>query len=125
MTWIAWLLIALALTAVLLTAAFLVTRRLQQREPYRSVLKLRTRQKLSLLKALVKDGRVPKIVRALPFLLALYLATPIDIVPDFIPVLGYMDDVAVVVLTLALMIRFTPNVVIEEHLVRIGTKESE
>lgn len=125
MTWITWLLIAVALTVLLLTAAYLVTRRLQQREPYRSVLRLRTRQKLRLFKALVKDRRVPKFVRALPFLLALYLATPIDIIPDFIPVLGYLDDVAIVVLTLALMVRLTPRAVIEEHVERIKAEQSQ
>ncbi len=125
MTWIMWLLVAVVLTALLLAAAFLLTRHLQQREPYRSVLKLRTRQKLRLFKSLVKDGRVPIFVRAMPFLLALYLASPIDIVPDFIPVLGYLDDVAVIVLTLALMVRLTPDALISEHVGRIDKQEPQ
>lgn len=125
MTWITWLLIAFTLTAMLLTAAFLLTRRLRQREPYRSVLGLRTRQKLRLFKALVRDRRVPKLVRALPFLLALYLVTPIDIAPDFIPVLGKLDDMAMVVLTLALMVRLTPIALIEEHMKRLETNEAQ
>lgn len=123
MTWISWLLIAIALTIVLLLAAFLIARSLQKHEPYNSVLKLRTRQKLRLLKALVKDGRVPKVVRALPFLLGLYLAIPIDIIPDFIPVLGYLDDVVIIVITLALMVRLTPTHLIEEHVSQIRAND--
>ena len=53
-------------------------------------------------------------VKFIPVLLALYLANPIDLIPDFIPVLGYVDDVAVIVIALALMIRFTPNDVVLE-----------
>ena len=119
MNWIGWLALAVAMTLVLLVAAFLVAKWLQEREPYRSVMKLRTRAKLRLFRAMVTDRRVPKVVRVLPLLLALYLATPIDLVPDFIPVLGYMDDVAIVVLTLALMVKLTPREIIEEHVARL------
>lgn len=119
MNWIGWLALAVAMTLVLLVAAFLVAKWLQKREPYRSVMKLRTRAKLRLFRAMVTDRRVPKVVRVLPLLLALYLATPIDLVPDFIPVLGYMDDVAIVVLTLALMVKLTPREIIEEHVARL------
>lgn len=43
---------------------------------------------------------------------------PIDIIPDFIPVLGQLDDVLVVVLALGLFIRMTPRKVIEEQIAR-------
>ena len=119
MTWLPWLLIALGVTAVLLAGTVVLTKQLQKREPYRSVLRLGTRAKLRLFKALVTDRRVPLFARALPLLLALYLAMPFDLVPDFIPVLGYVDDVAVIVLTLALMVRLTPRTVIEEHMARL------
>ena len=130
MNWIGWLALAVAMTLVLLVAAFLVAKWLQEREPYRSVMKLRTRAKLRLFRAMVIDRRVPLLVRVLPLLLALYLGTPIDLVPDFIPVLGYMDDVAIVVLTLALMVKLTPREIIDEHVARLqaetaGTNEPD
>jgi uncharacterized membrane protein YkvA (DUF1232 family) len=59
-------------------------------------------------------------VKVLPFLLVPYLAFPIDIVPDFIPVLGYMDDIAIVLGTFALAIRWTSRNVIDELLGRLG-----
>ena len=119
MTWLTWLLIALGIVAVLLAAMFFFARWLQQREPYRSVLKLPTRAKLRLFKALLTDRRVPLTAKSLPVLLVLYLATPIDIVPDFLPVLGYVDDVAVIVLTLALVVKLTPRSVLDEHIARL------
>jgi uncharacterized membrane protein YkvA (DUF1232 family) len=122
MNWIVWLALAVAVALALLIGAFLVAKWLQEREPYRSVMKLRTRAKLRLFRAMMTDRRVPIVVRVLPLLLALYLATPIDLVPDFIPVLGYMDDVAVVVLTLALMVKLTPREIIEEHVARLQEK---
>jgi uncharacterized membrane protein YkvA (DUF1232 family) len=55
-------------------------------------------------------------IKAVPFALALYLAMPFDLIPDFIPVLGYLDDVAFVVLALATVMKFTPRDVIDELL---------
>ncbi|MBI2171444.1 MAG: DUF1232 domain-containing protein [Chloroflexi bacterium] len=66
---------------------------MSRREPYRSFLKLPIRSKLAFFRRLVKDRRVPWWVKAAPFALVLYLALPFDLAPDFIPVLGYLDDV--------------------------------
>lgn len=122
MTWAMWLILALYLAIALLAGLVLLTKWLQRREPDRSVLLLRTRTKLRLFRALVRDRRVPVIARGLPVLLALYLAMPFDLIPVFMPVRGYVDDVAVIVLTLALMVRFTPRPVIEEHVARLKTQ---
>ncbi|WP_139005306.1 DUF1232 domain-containing protein [Arthrobacter crystallopoietes] len=60
---------------------------------------------LRLVHGLAKDRTLPAGVRLGLLLLLLYLASPIDIVPDFIPVLGYADDVVVVGLVLRSVIR--------------------
>lgn len=49
---------------------------------------------------LARASEVPRRIRITLFMLLAYLASPIDIVPDFIPVLGYADDVVIVALTL-------------------------
>ncbi|WP_431682178.1 YkvA family protein [Kitasatospora sp. KL5] len=49
---------------------------------------------------LARDRTLPRSVRIAPWLLLGYLASPIDLVPDFIPVLGYADDAVVTVLAL-------------------------
>jgi len=55
---------------------------------------------LRLLKRLAGDRTLPSGVRIRLALLLAYLALPIDLVPDFIPVLGYADDTVIVVLVL-------------------------
>jgi len=55
---------------------------------------------LRLLKRLTTDRTLPTGVRARVALLFIYLAIPIDLIPDFIPVLGYADDAIIVVLVL-------------------------
>ena len=53
---------------------------------------------LRLLRRLAADGNLPRGVRMRLWLLLGYLALPIDLVPDFVPVLGYADDAIVVAL---------------------------
>ena len=81
--------------------------------------RLSWRDKARLAWALLRDRRVPLWVRAIIPALILYLAMPFDIIPDFIPVLGYLDDVAVVVIAGGLLLRFTPRAVLEEHIGRL------
>src|SRR5215468_8886691 len=55
---------------------------------------------LRLLRRLATDPAMPRSVRIRLILLLAYLALPIDIIPDFIPVLGYADDAIIVALVL-------------------------
>ncbi|HET8568084.1 MAG TPA: YkvA family protein [Candidatus Limnocylindria bacterium] len=48
-----------------------------------------------------------------------YLVLPIDVVPDFLPVVGQLDDLAVLLLGVDLFIRSAPDEVVKEHLARI------
>jgi hypothetical protein len=50
--------------------------------------------------------------------LVLYLAMPLDIIPDFIPVLGYVDDVLIVVIGAGLLLRSIPPRVLDAHVSR-------
>jgi uncharacterized membrane protein YkvA (DUF1232 family) len=69
-----------------------------------------------LARRLLQDERFPPHVRLIPPLLVLYLALPIDLVPDFIPVLGQLDDVAVAIVGIALLSRYVPVQIIEGHI---------
>jgi uncharacterized membrane protein YkvA (DUF1232 family) len=60
---------------------------------------------LRLVRRLAADGTLPRGVRVRLWLLLAYLALPIDLVPDFIPVLGYADDAVVVALVLRSVVR--------------------
>ena len=55
-----------------------------------------------------RDPRVPWYARALAGLVAAYAFSPIDLIPDFIPVLGLLDDAIIVPLGIALVLRLVP-----------------
>ena len=55
-----------------------------------------------------RDPRVPWYVKAAAMAIAAYALSPIDLIPDFIPVLGYLDDLVVVPLGVLLAIRLVP-----------------
>jgi uncharacterized membrane protein YkvA (DUF1232 family) len=68
-----------------------------------------------LFKRLIADDRVPR-RRKLPIaLLAGYLVSPIDLVPDFIPVVGQLDDAILVALVLRSVVRAAGPDVIRQH----------
>lgn len=114
----------IAVAALLgLGLTYVGVRAMSRREPYRSFLKLPIRSKLAFFRRLLKDRRVPWWVKAAPFALVLYLALPFDLVPDFIPVVGYLDDVGAVLLTLAFVMRFTPGEVVRELLGDLGAAQ--
>ncbi len=60
---------------------------------------------LRLIRRLATDRSLPRGVRVRLALLAVYLALPIDLIPDFIPVLGYADDAIIVTVVLRGVVR--------------------
>lgn len=62
-----------------------------------------------------RDPRVPWYAKALAAAVAAYALSPIDLIPDFIPVLGYLDDVILVPLGILLVVRFIPPEIMAEH----------
>lgn len=59
-----------------------------------------------------RDQRTPLLVRVLAVLVAAYALSPIDLIPDFIPVIGYLDDLILLPLGIALIVKLTPPDVI-------------
>jgi uncharacterized membrane protein YkvA (DUF1232 family) len=64
---------------------------------------------------LLGDPRVPRRKKALLVALAGYLALPFDLVPDFIPVVGQLDDVVIVALVLRSFLRGGGEPIVREH----------
>ena len=52
-----------------------------------------------------RDPRVPLVAKVIVILVVAYVLSPIDLIPDFIPVLGYLDDMVLVPLGMAAAIR--------------------
>lgn len=65
-----------------------------------------------------RDPRVPWLAKAVAALTVAYALSPIDLIPDFIPVLGYLDDLVLVPLGLAMAIRLIPPALLAEHRAR-------
>ncbi|MBO9123513.1 MULTISPECIES: YkvA family protein [unclassified Rhizobium] len=61
-----------------------------------------------------RDRRVPWYAKAVAGGVAAYALSPIDLIPDFIPVLGYLDDLLIVPLGIMLAVRLIPSDVIAE-----------
>src|SRR3954452_7585336 len=61
------------------------------------------------------DPRVPWYAKVVAACVAAYALSPIDLIPDFVPVIGYLDDVILVPLGIALAIRLIPPALLEEH----------
>ena len=69
-----------------------------------------------------KDPRVPLYVRILIILFVAYILSPIDFIPDFIPVLGYLDDFLLVTVGVPILIKRIPKEILKEHRVEARLK---
>lgn len=70
---------------------------------------------LGLLRRLTADRTLPRGIRVRLVLLLVYLASPIDLVPDFLPVIGYADDAIIVAVVLRSVIRRAGHGPLERH----------
>lgn len=61
-----------------------------------------------------RDPRVPMAAKVVAAIVAAYALSPIDLIPDFIPILGYLDDVILVPLGIALAVRMIPAPLMED-----------
>jgi len=62
-----------------------------------------------------RDPRTPLVAKVLAMIVAAYAVSPIDVIPDFIPVMGYLDDLIIVPLGIMLVVRLIPPEVMREH----------
>jgi uncharacterized membrane protein YkvA (DUF1232 family) len=112
MTLVVSIAVGLALAYLLLLAALLIER------PKGNLLGEAVRllpDLLRLLRRLASDRGVPRPARVRLWLLLGYLAIPIDLVPDFVPVLGYADDAIVVSLVLRSVVRRAGGPIVRRH----------
>jgi len=69
---------------------------------------------------LLADGRVPASRKAILGLAAAYVASPIDLIPDFVPLISRVDDVAVVVVALDIFLEGVPRDVLLDRMYALG-----
>ena len=58
--------------------------------------------------------QTPLLAKVLSYATAAYVLSPIDLIPDFIPILGYLDDVIIVPVMIWLIVRLLPDAVVQE-----------
>jgi uncharacterized membrane protein YkvA (DUF1232 family) len=61
-----------------------------------------------------KRSDVPWYTKLLAIIVVGYALSPIDLIPDFIPILGYLDDIVLLPLGIALVIKLIPNTIMDE-----------
>lgn len=77
------------------------------------------KSEIAILAAAIRDPRTPVSAKILAFVVA-YALSPIDLIPDFIPVIGFLDDLILVPLGLWALRRMIPPEVLAEHRAHIA-----
>jgi uncharacterized membrane protein YkvA (DUF1232 family) len=108
------LLIALAFVVVVWALAVVVLYALGRRTQARELATL-IPNLLVLFKGLLRDQRVSRGSKAWLWFAVVWLVSPIDLIPEFIPVLGPLDDAVVAALVLRHVLRTTDRAVLREH----------
>jgi len=80
----------------------------------------RFKKELCLYRNILADPRTPRLSKLLLGAAVAYAVSPIDIIPDFIPVVGYLDDLLLLPLLLFLAFRTIPRPLLEEHRQKLG-----
>ena len=65
-----------------------------------------------------RDPRTPFLAQMVGLMVAGYALSPIDLIPDFVPILGLVDDLVIVPLGIWLFIRMIPDALFDEYLAR-------
>jgi len=76
---------------------------------------LRFKREIRLYRNILADPRTPRLTRVLLGAAIAYAVTPVDLIPDFIPVIGHLDDVIIVPGLVFLALKTIPQPLLEEH----------
>lgn len=72
-----------------------------------------------------KDPKVPSCYKIFIILVIGYILSPIDPIPDFIPVIGYLDEFLLITVGIPFLLKMIPEEIMEEHREKAETKFSE
>ncbi|WP_253278907.1 YkvA family protein [Psychrobacillus sp. FJAT-21963] len=72
------------------------------------------KQEIFVLVEAYKHPELPLYIKLLSLLIVAYAFSPIDLIPDFIPVLGYIDDLILIPLAISIVMRLIPNNILND-----------
>ncbi len=64
---------------------------------------------------LLRDPEVPRLLKLIPLVVLLYVLSPFDIIPGFLPVVGQLDDIGIMLLGLKLFARLAPEPIAQKY----------
>lgn len=79
------------------------------------------RRELKVYRLVLSDPRTPRIPKILLALALGYAVLPFDVIPDFIPVIGHLDDAIIVPVLVILALKMIPSEIVEEHRRHVGS----
>lgn len=75
----------------------------------------KVKREIKIYQLVLKDKNTPKPAKFFLGLAVAYALSPIDLIPDFIPLLGYLDDAVVLPLLFLIALKFIPKEIINKH----------
>ncbi len=95
-------------------------RRFQQYDKLKSIGR-NLKHEIKVYQLVLRDSRTPRLAKFLLGLAVGYALLPFDIIPDFIPVIGHLDDVIIVPALIVIALRMIPKEVVEDCRIRVNS----
>ena len=83
-----------------------------------SKLLARIKHELKVYQLIIRDTRTPKVAKFLMIAAVFYTVSPIDIIPDVLPIIGFLDDIIIVPALVIVALKLIPKHVVEDCRVR-------
>ena len=95
----------------------------EERDLYRMLNRLlsKIKHELKVYQFVLKDGRTPKVAKVLLAIAVFYAVSPVDLIPDFIPVIGFLDDIIIIPGLIVLALKMTPKEIVQDCRIRAST----
>jgi uncharacterized membrane protein YkvA (DUF1232 family) len=118
-------LVGLLTAVVLAVVIYFLYRRIRVHPVLTRIQDLSWRNRLDLAQRLLTDREIPLATRAILVVLTIYLALPIDLIPDFIPIIGWIDDILILGGGLLLFARLVPRERLDYHIAAVSDEAKD